>query len=75
MLTEEELLSNSNTVDVDNDQESVMNACTVKGSSMNIDVSCVVHNDAISSVINNQNQDLTDTKDDMALQMIMQSAY
>ena len=66
MLTEEELLSSSNTVDVDNDQESVMNACTVKGSSMNIDVSYVVHNDANSSVVNNQIQDLTDTKDDIS---------
>ena len=66
MLTEGESPSNSNTVDVDTDQESVMNACTVKGSSMNIDISCVVHNDAICSVVNNQIQDLTDTKDDIS---------
>ena len=65
MLTEESL-SDSNTLDVDNDQESVMNPCTVKGSSMNIDVSCVVHNDTLSSSANNQNQDLANTKDDIS---------
>ena len=68
MLTEEESLSNSNTVDVDIDQENTMNTGTIRSSSVNTElVSCVSHGGAISSVVNNQNQDLTDSKNDISI--------
>ena len=64
MLTEEESLSNSNIVDVDIDQENTMNTSTIRSSGANAElVSCVSQGNAISSVVNNQNQNLADTKD------------
>ena len=66
MLTEESL-NNSTAVDIDIDQESTSSTNTVKSSSKNTElVSCVAQNDTTSSVVNNQNQDLTDTKDDIS---------
>ena len=66
MFTEESL-SNSNIDDIDIDQESLMNASTIKSNNINPEpVSC--DNDSISSVtvVNNPYQHLTDTKNDIS---------
>ena len=66
MLTGKEPLSNSDSVGVDLDQETTMNACQVENSSMCPDKPCVIHLD-ISPAVNNQNDIANSTSDDPSI--------
>ena len=66
MLTDKELLSDSDPVGVDLDQEITMNACQVENSSIYPDEPCVMHLD-IFPAVNNQNDIANSTSDDSSI--------
>ena len=67
MLTDKELLSDSDPVGVDLDQETTMNVCQVENSSIYPDEPSVMHLDNISPAVNNQNDITNSTSDDSSI--------